>query len=370
MMSSVREENGGYSILFAVIFGTGLLVVIFTIVLDGGNISAERRTLQNVAESSAIALAKECSANPSTCISSTYPEQFAVANSLDKKTTISEVCVKGLNRQGQSCALPSSLKLDCAVIPQGTSNYVRVRTQTLGSDGAQLTPLFGASSSYQLNGCGQAIWGNAGSAPVYMPFAFSVCDWARYGNGLNAIFEFEPNLGVETCTYTFKDLQGQSFTRTGISGWAGIDLLSSSIPVSNQANESCPDPASDTPAMLRIGDTLSGITRDTSSTNYCGDSNLVSKISVWAGKELYLPLVSTIKLSGQATVHTVEAFTGFKFSGYSIKGVKGGVTPNGNWCPNNKNCIYGEFTNTLSPNSDVSIQPGSPNIGVQAIKLI
>lgn len=370
MMSSLRQENGGYSILFAVIFGTGLLVVIFTIVLDGGNISAERRTLQNVAESSAIALAKECSFNPTTCISSSYPEQFAVANSLDKTTSISEVCVKGLNRQDRTCELPNSAKLDCSLIPQGTPNYVRVRTQTLGGDGTQLTPLFGAGSSYQLNGCAQAIWGNAGSAEVYMPFALSVCDWARYGTGFNIINEFETNLGVSTCTYTFSDLQGQSFTRNGISGWAAVDLQSSSITASNQASETCPDPVSDKPAQLQIGTTLNGFTRDTSSANYCGDTNLVSKLSAWVGKELYIPLVSTIKLSGQATIHTVEAFTGFKFGGYSIKGVRGGVTPNGNWCPNNRNCLYGEFTNTLSPNSDVSIQPGSPNIGVQAIKLI
>ena len=370
MKSLIHSQEGGYSILFAVIFGTGLLVIIFTIVLDGGNIAAERRTLQNVAEASAIALAKECSTNSTSCISSTYPEELAVANSADQLTSITEVCVKGLNRQGQACQLPNAAILDCNVLPQGTSNYVRIRTQTLGSDGAQLTPLFGRSGNYQLKGCAQAIWGNAGSASVYAPFALSICDWARYGSGPNVVFEFEPNLGVATCTYTFTDLQGQSFTRTGISGWAAVDLLSSSIPSSNQASELCPDPLTDTPATLRIGDSLNGITRDTSSSNYCGDSNLTSKIQVWVGKEFYLPLVSSIKLSGQATVHNVEAFTGFKFNGYSIKGTRGGVTPSGNWCPNNKNCIYGEFTNTLSPNSDVNIQPGSPNIGVQAIKLI
>jgi Flp pilus assembly protein TadG len=370
MILPAKEETGGYSILFAVIFGTGLLVVIFTIVLDGGNINAERRTLQNVAEAGAIALAKECSTNSSTCISSTFPEQLAIANSPDQLTTIAEVCVKGLNRQGQTCQLPSNARLDCNILPQGTSNFVRVRTQTLGSDGSFLAPLFGATNNYQLNGCAQAVWGNAGSASVFSPFALSVCDWARYGSGLNTILEFEQNQGVATCTYTFTDLQGQSFTRTGISGWAAIDLLSSSIPVSNQASVACPDPSADEPATIRIGDSLNGITRDTSSQNYCGDTNLVSRIPVWVGKEIYLPLVSTVKLSGNATSHTVEAFTGFKFNGYSIKGTQGGTTPNGNWCPKNTNCIYGEFTNTLSPNSDVNIQPGTPNIGVQAIKLI
>jgi len=365
-----KSERGGYSILFAVIFGTGLLIVVFTIVLDGGNISSERRVLQNVAESGALALARECSTSPMSCASSSTPEQLAALNSPDQLTSVTEVCVRGVNRLLQPCQLPSTTKLDCAPLPTGTSNFVRVRTQTKTAEGSSLSPLFGNDSNYQLNGCAQAIWGNASSASVFAPFALSICEWARLGSGTNAINEFLTNQGVSTCTYSFTDLTGQQFTRTGISGWAAINLLSSSIAPSNQASEPCPDPATDTPATLRIGDVVDGITRDTSSSNYCGDSNLASKIQVWVNQEVYLPLVTTVKLSGQATQHTVEAFTGFKFLGYSIKGVRGGISPSPNWCPNNDNCIYGQFTNTLSPNSDVSIQPGAPNIGLQAIKLV
>ena len=370
LILKANNEKGGYSILFAIIFGTGLLIVIFTIVLDGGNISTERRELQNVAESSALALAKECSLNPSTCLNSGTPEQFAESNSSDNKTTITEVCVRGVNRLLQPCLLPSSERLDCSPLSSGTSNYARVRTQTLSSDGSQLRPLFGGSGSYQLKGCAQAIWGNAGSAQVFAPFALSICDWARLGSGKNVINEYDTNSGTDTCNYTFVDLQGQTFTRKGITGWAAVDLQSSGIPIQNQSNVPCPDPAKDSPAALRIGDVLNAITRDASSANYCGDSNLVSKIPVWVGREFYLPLVSTTKISGQSTIHVVEAFTGYKFLGYSIKGVAGGTYPGSNWCPNNKNCLYGEFTNTLSPNSDVNIQPGTPNIGVQSIKLI
>jgi len=328
MKKFTHQESGGYSILFAVIFGTGLLIVVFTIVLDGGNISSERRVLQNVAESAALALARECAISTTVCTSSTTPEQLSISNSPDQLTAITEVCVQGFNRSLQACQLPATTKLDCAQITAGTTNFVRIRTQTKTIDGTSLSPLFGNDGSYQLNGCAQAIWGNASSASVYAPFA--------------------------------TDLQGQSFTRTGISGWAAIDLLSPSISTSNRASESCPDPATDLPATLRIGDVLDGITRDTSSSNYCGDSNLVNKIQVWVNKEVYLPLVATIKLSGQATQHTVEAFTGFRFLGYSIKGTRGGEAPSTNWCANNQNCIYGQFTNTLSPNSDVSIQPGNP----------
>ena len=366
---SIAKDDGAFAVLFSVLFGMGLLLIISYLVIDGGNIAIERRVIQNVAESSAIALAKECSLNSTSCRTSNTAALLATANSPDGKTRIAEICIKGTNQNSQPCQIPSNAKLDCTPLPAGTSNFVRVRTQTQTQTGNSLESQAGNTEQYQLNGCAQAIWGNASSAQVYAPFAFSICQWAAYGNGLQVIDEFFPNQGVNTCTYTFTDLQGQSFTRSGISGWAAIDLLSSTIATQNQASESCPDPATDTPAAIRIGDVLSGITRDTSSSNYCGDSNLVSKINVWVNKTVYLPLVSTVKLSGQSTQHTVEAFSAFELNGYSIKGVRGGTYPSGNWCPNNKNCLYGKFISTFSPGSDVNINPGGPNIGLQAIKL-
>lgn len=366
---SEKKDQGAFSILFSILLGFGLIVMISILVLDGGNLAAERRELQNVAESGAIALARECSINLSSCRTSQTPQNMALLNSPDGKTSITEVCIKGSNQLMQPCQLPSAAKLDCAPIPAGTTNFVRVRTQTLTKSGSALDSLFGNSTNYQLNGCAQAIWGNASSAQVFAPFAFSICQWALLGSGPQVIGEFLPNRGVSTCNYSFTDLQGQSFTRSGISGWASIDLRSSTISTINQASESCPDPTTDAPASLRIGDVVNGITRDTSSSNFCDDSNLANKIGVWVNRTVFLPLVATEKLSGQATIHTIEAFAAFKFLGYSIKGVSGGTYPSGNWCANNDNCIYGEFIATLSPGSDVSIQPGTPNIGMQAIRL-
>lgn len=362
-------ERGAFAVLFSILFGMGLLVIVSYLVIDGGNIAIERRVLQNVAESSAIALAKECALSIPNCRTSTTPSLISNINSPDGKTRLTEVCIKGTNQNSQPCEMPNGAKLDCSTLPAGTSNFVRIRTQTQSETSNYIESLFGNQDQYQLNGCAQAIWGNAASAQVYAPFAFSICQWASSGESLRVIDEFLPNQGVNTCTFTFQDLLGQSFTRTGISGWASINLRSSGIPLQNQASEACPDPSTDMPATLRIGDVIAGVTRDVSSSNYCEDSNLINKVNVWLNKLVYLPLVSTVKLSGLATEHIVEAFSGFELTGYSIKGTRGGSYPNGNWCPNNKNCLYGKFVSTLSPASDVSINPGNPNIGLQAIRL-
>jgi len=180
---------------------------------------------------------------------------------------------------------------------------------------------------------------------------------------------------VTSCSYTFTDLLGETFTKSGIGGWAALDLLSASLPVEARSNASCPNPDSDQPAYLQIGYQLSQITRDQSSPNYCGDGTLLNKIGNWLNRDLYLPLISTEKLSGNRTVHTVEAFASFRLLGYSLlKGsgssaAVGGTVPTGNWCPVNTNCIYGEFKLTISPGSEISNLPGVPNLGLQAIEL-
>ena len=45
------REVGAFSVLFSLILGVGLIILIGTLVLDGGDIAVERRVLQNVAES-------------------------------------------------------------------------------------------------------------------------------------------------------------------------------------------------------------------------------------------------------------------------------------------------------------------------------
>lgn len=368
----MRNERGSYSILFSVILGTGLLIAIFTIVLDGGNIVAERRVLQNVADAGALALAKECVQAPDHCrdsfsiFQSTQPEQLAALNSPDGLTKITEVCVKGRNQFGLACQLPNSLKLDCATLPATAFNYVRIRTQSLNPDGGFLKPLFGADQSYQVNGCSQAIWGNVRSMPIYVPFALSICTWPKLEVDAQVIQEFKPNDGVTSCS--FSDLQGNANTKSGMFGWAAIDLLSASLQQGNRASEACPDPNTDKPATVQIGDIFEVITRDSSSQNFCDDSNLESKMIVWLGKKIFIPLVSTQELQGQATRHEVQAFAEFDFQGYSIKGTKGGAFPASSSC--SRNCLYGEFTETtFYSDSDVNVQPGTPNIGLQAIKL-
>ena len=376
MKVNLNSETGSVTVIVAIFTSTLVLFTSIALAVDAGIIYVERRTVVNAAQSAALALARECIERPSTCANSNPAQSLANSNSSDSLTSVTEVCVDGKLPSGSSCRDLSTSQLDCSPLPPSVKKFVRVRTESKSSTpGIGIQTFFSQENSHTLKACAQVRWGNAGSAPVYTPFAVSICEWAKQQSLPRILQEFKTSDSVTSCSFTFNDLSGQTFTRSGISGWAALDLLSTSLPTSARSSVSCPNPTNDQPAYLQIGNQLNQITRDQSSPNYCGDGNLVSKMNQWLNLDLFIPLISTVKLSGNSTIHTVEAFVAFKLLGFSLdKGSgsssdTGGTVPNGNWCPKNTNCIYGEFKATISSNSEISDLTGTPNIGLQAIEL-
>lgn len=386
MRTQIKDERGSVAVVLAALVAATLILGSIALVVDGGSLYLERKTVTNASQSAALALARECVEQPSRCEPSMLATQFASLmemsadyaklNSPDGFTQVTEICISGTKVGGGTCQTLSNNKLDCTPPSTTVGNYVRVRTESQSEDSSiGVRTFFSGESGRRLAACAQARWGNASSAAVYSPFAVSICEWAKQSALPRILKEFKSSDGVTTCTWQFQDLSGISYTRNGISGWAALDLQSTLLPTGAAAPVSCPNPSLDQPAKLQIGYQLGQITRDPSSLNYCGDSNLATKMGNWLDQTLYIPLVSTQKLSGNATIHTIEAFAAFKLLGYSLqKGSgnasdRGGTTPSGNWCPTNTNCIYGEFVSTVSSNSEVSDTPGVPNVGLQALEL-
>ena len=371
-----KDERGGVTLVVAALVTGLLLVGSIALVVDSGVVYLERRTVANAAQSSTLALAKECIERPTTCFNSPVTQQLANANSPDGLTSITEICIDGLTVAKMACRSLTPKSVDCSPVPSTVKKYVRVRTESLSNEvGVGIRTFFSKNDSERLQACAQARWGNAGSALTYTPFAVSICEWAKQQSLPRTLKEYNTNDGVSTCTYSFVDMSGRTFTRSGIDGWAALDLKSESLPLSARASTECPNPAIDEPAYLRIGYELSQITRSQSSENYCGDTNLASKMSNWINRDLYIPLVSTRKISGASTVHRIEAFAAYRLLGYALlKGNGsasdiGGTVPRGNWCPKNTSCIYGEFISTTSPDSEISDDSSTPQIGLQALEL-
>ena len=374
MRERFGNESGGVTVLVATVVASLLLIGSIALVVDSGVVYLERRAVANAAQSAALALARECVTDPRNCIRSTMPQDLANANSPDSLTAVVEICVNGKTITQANCAATTPSTIDCSAVPVTESQWVRVRTQSKSQiPEVGVETFFSQNRNETLKACAQARWGNAASASSFTPFGISICEWARNKSGI--LREYTTNNGVAPCSWTFADMNGETTTATGISGWVALDLMSTSIPASARASVACPNPATESGAYLRVGYELSQITKSQSSQDYCGNGNLASKMNQWLERTLYIPLVSTPKLSGQATVHRIEAFAGFKLLGYALlrgqgnASTTGGNFPNGNWCPNNTSCIYGEFVSTFSPNSEVNTDPNVPQVGLQAIQL-
>lgn len=376
MKSRWAKESGGVTAIVSILTASLLLYGTLALVVDGGIILLERRTVVNAAQSAALALARECIQNPNSCATSPQVQELANLNSPDQKTAVTEICVNGKTSSNTNCQGLTTSKLDCTDMTG--KRFVRVRTKSLSNEsGIGIRTFFSADASQTLIACSQVRIGNASSAPVYSPFAVSICEWAKQQSLPRVLLEFRSNDSVSSCVWSFVDMNDKTVTANGISGWAALDLLSSSLPESARASVSCPNPSTDQPAYLQIGMQLNQITKDQDSKDYCSDGKLVTKMSNWIGKDLYLPLISTAKLAGGSTVHRIEAFAAFKLLGYSLQkgggsgssSDVGGAIPIGNWCPRNTNCLYGQFISTFSPTSEISNVDGIPNVGLQAIEL-
>lgn len=373
MSPNFKGESGSVTTLVAVFTSALVLLASIVFAVDAGIIYVERRTVVNAAQSAALALSRECIVEGmEVCSKSSQPQLFANLNSSDGLTQISsiEICVNGKLPTGLSCQpTRSSNSLNCNDIDTTkVKNYVRVRTESISREpGIGLRTFFSTEKNLSLIACAQVKWGNAESAPVYSPFAVSICEWSKRNNQVGKIEEFKPSSSNKPdeidCQVSLPNLPVT--VMKGISGWAAIDLTSDPLPLSARAVERCLNPNVDQPANLSIGMKLSPITEDIDAKTYCGDSKLVGKMSNWLGREIYIPLISTEKLQGNRTVHTIRAFAEFRLLGYSLKKDKSGqVTAN---C--NTNCIYGEFISTLAPDSEVGDSIGYPNVGLQAIEL-
>jgi Flp pilus assembly protein TadG len=173
------NDEGAVAVIIAlitipVLFGMGTLVV------DVGSLYAERRELQNGADSAAYAVALNCARSVTGCLAATTTAQSkANANSNDTKSTIDAVCggAAGLSTCGSS---PCPQNPGPSLPASGT--YTRVTTSTRTSDDQSVMPAL-LSRALGLSGsrvCAEAIvaWG-APAGGRTLPLTFSQCEFNR-----------------------------------------------------------------------------------------------------------------------------------------------------------------------------------------------
>ena len=392
---TLSDDRGAITTLFAILLGSGLLLAILGLVVDGGQVMVQKQLVRNAADAVSEAVAVHCAkATPGIdCLMDNYNTlnitngnvvasvpnaDFlnTVANPRGSDIAITQICGHSTTATGLGPCPPLSsstndCKTDLAMYSQYT-DWVRVYTS---SNPAGIQPAFenfltDQPQSYQETACSQVYWGKANAISVdstgnQLPFMFGICDVAV--NSLGTTVQLTGDAASSACTAT--DRSGttiSSSTRgflefdpsnTGNSCWALGATTCSNVPLNTTKSRT-------------------GLTYPT-----LGYSALISSLRLKLNRTVLLPVVTQV--GSTYTVKSYAAFTlqGFNFPTTATLGVSTTKSAYKTFCPGaptntSAYCIAGQFNNrvygTYGQVSGLGITASSnvPNLGYQVIKHI
>lgn len=350
-----QDDRGAVGVLVAILIGGGVLLGLGAMVVDVGQIYAERAQLQNGADAGALAVARSC-ANGS-CMPS-VAQSYANSNSAHGSAAVS-VCGSG---SLGACPASTGTLTDCPPAPAAGTNYVDVHTSTLMPGGSTLLPpVFGKTLVSGYNGttvraCAQAEWGPP-SATSGLGVTFSACEWDLATNN-GTVFAPPPPYPPNPLPSPSLDQVLTLHTASSATGCptepAGADAPGN-FGWTNDPNNDCTTPI--------IGGSYGGNT-GTSISQAC--KTVLSADQ--ANKSLiYVPIYVSVSGTGANSTYTLKGFAAFVITGYHMPGFSASDWLNpANDCTGSSFCINGYFTQGLIPNP---VPVGGPNLGADVIWL-
>ena len=376
--SGHRSERGAVALLVAILFGSGVLLGMVSLVLDGGQLLLEKTITQVAADDVAAALAHGCSIGSAECTSAVAASSslVTIAKSSFAKhpSAILSVCGSAdavtLRPSLAQCGSFSGIPRDCVTPSTNYPNYVRVYTgYTAAGGGTPLFPLLnnlihGTNANPNIESCSQAAWGVLSQIPTPdFPMVMSLCA------------AVEPALRAQVDTplaLTNKIIEGLTGTQNGpaTTNCASQKDQSGKQLVTSGANfiafEAFTKPAG---GKLSIGDALTESTVWNAASIALYKNALASNVGV--AKKYPVVIDSTAKSK------TIVAFVSFKLVAYrygtsyypNTAAVKAAFPTAGisNSCT--YFCLVGGVLNATSQNAGM-LAPNGPtsyNLGVNTI---
>ena len=354
-----RHDRGAVATVFAILLAGGVLLGMLAIVVDMGQLYAEREELQSGADAAVIALAEKCAraetaGDCSMADLATIAASYANLNARDGASTILEICGNvPLSIGIAACTDPVDNLTDC--IPgeaTGSAKYVEVRTGTQTSDDKYLLPptfaqmLLGNGdyAGSAVRACARASWGAPAAG---LAVTFSLCEWnlaTASGTDFPDKPPYPPNT-IPNATYErvlkVHDSRGNPSCPQGPSGFdrpGGFGWLVDSGPEDCQTSIFVADPGT-SPSSQCI-DALDG------ATDSSGDATA-----------FYIPIYDAVTRQGSNTTYHIVGVAAFVPTGYFFG--NGNGRQKESWltgdepCSGQERCIYGYFVDVLGP-GDIS----------------
>jgi hypothetical protein len=374
-MSSLRffgrgRDAGAASTIVAVLLAGGVLLGMTALVVDVGQLYAEREQLQSGADAAAMAVALDCAMHRTECVSGTLggAELASDANARDGRSSVLELC--GVDRGGPggsnrlpACALPDRGNLtDCIGTPMAGMSFVQVRTRTEVAAGDYILP-FSFAQTLASSGVGSTV--GACSRVAFGPprsglaLTISRCEYERSITTGTRVAPppWPPNPAAEA--QVFLGVHGSTATTCGAappSGWnvpGGFGWL-------DEDGGSC--------TFLLGADLNYGGDPGTAPSEDCKDTLEALRDS---HQVIALPIYDGERGTGATAEYHLYKLAAFVVTGYSLPGltVASNVHESFNPCSGSNKCIYGYFVDVNFLPGDVGMDPGA-DLGLGAVKTI
>lgn len=368
-MQRLRGDEGAV----AVIVGLAMVALLGmgTIVIDVGQLYAERRQLQNGADAAVLSVAQDCPTTGCSTDTSTGGQAGTKANqnANDGAATVTEIC--GIDATPFTpvtltpllpCLQNSGLgPWDCRPPPGGalSTNYVQVRTETRLSGGGSLLPptlarvLDPSYNGTNVRACARASWGSPSGLTSQLPLTISLCEFQQYtALGFAPPPPYPANYDQEQTLYFHSQTDDAPPCPAGPSG-------------------------SDLPGGFGWLDTNEDCVATTDTTNWVDDSTGApapvecsnAELLAMRGTIVYIPIFdATNGLNGANGEYHIGGYAAFYLTGYVFPGSKQKSLLTGNFpCGGPDHCISGVFTQALTATAG-TIGSG-PSMGVDVIQM-
>jgi hypothetical protein len=382
------SDTGAIAPLFLILLGTGMLLMLMGLVVDGGQVFVQKRLVQNAAENVAEAIAQHCAkelAGTIDCLNddfkitpaaSTLPVSIGgqswqatvadylsvLANPKGGSVAVTNICGQTSTTLGIPLCPPlSDSPNDCKtdLSAAGYENWIRVYTST---DPAGFAPAFenflsgGTQARYQETACSQVYWGKGNSVPIYaagnqLPLMIGLCS-VTLNQPTSAVNL--PIRGADTdksACGTFRDRDGRAQSAPATAhGFFTFDPGSGNHSCWNLQQGGC------TPLALPASAAV---------------SSLVSTVRTNVKKPVVLPVVDWSGSNLKVVSYVSFYLTYYKFYSYSYTTTNPPTGCNSN--PTNF-CVIGQFQNKIIQpfgqvqGLDITTNSDVPNLGYQVLR--
>ncbi len=338
-----RSERGAIAVVVSLL--TISLLGFGALVIDVGALYQERRELQNGADASALAVAKDCAQGDCKTFADTAAA-YASANADDGEAAVDEVC-------GSGPGLPACG--DPPAVPDGASGWVQTRTRTLGEAGAEvpfsLARIFGVTGK-TVHAKAIAAWGGIGGATT-LPLTFGICEYEQAVARAGGIQDGPPFTGDAQYVYFHNTTYAQDPCPADPAGKdhpGGFGKLS----------------ADDRKVPCEVSITVGGWADTETGNNF---KSIDECVAPYQNKFALIPIFDEVIGTGSNGLYHIIGFASVYITGYQWNG--GSSWPANFSCPlgtgNSSVCIRGYFGKVVTNAKGASF---GPDMGTTMVRMI